>query len=450
MGQEQEKRLDEERNDQMESTAEERHHHSHHHHSHKRQSGKHHKSSRRRSKTKRLIKEKKHFVINVVVIVLAILVVVAVCMIKFPEQGDKTKGSDTDKTGGNGAQTTTSSIQMEVPYFANEVCLIHSSARGFTNANVTVSVVQLAEQYKEKGIRLDVGIPVKISFSATGIPVGCSVINTTVEISENADFADVRSFTLKDGEQSVDVYHLKTGMQYHYRIRLTLSDKSVTSVQGSFQTADTPRILSIEGIVNVRDIGGWKTTDGRIVQQGLLYRGSELDGAVNPAYKLTGKGLSDMLTVLGIRTDMDLRAENEIPQKSSALGANVKYMNYPISMYENVFKENNREKMRQIFAELADPKSYPIYMHCTYGVDRTGTICYLLEALLGVSEQDLIREYRLSALYHETISEEQMKAFTDTLNGIQGETVQEKAENYLLSIGVTAEEIAAIREIFLS
>lgn len=388
-------------------------------------------------------------VINLVVIFLAIIAVVTVCMIKFPDKNDKTETPNANLNGENDTQLTTSSIQMEVPYFANEVCLIHSSARAFANSNVTVAVEQAAKQYKKDGVRLDVGMPVKISFAVTGIPVGCSVINTTVEISETANFADVRTFTLKDGATSVDVYHLKAAMQYHYRIRLTLSDKSVTSVQGSFQTADTPRILSLDGIVNVRDIGGWKTTNGETVRQGLLYRGSELDGAVNPAYTLTNKGLNDMLTVLGIRTDMDLRGEEEIPRGSSALGANVKYMNCPISMYENAFKEHNREKMRQIFAELADPKNYPIYMHCTYGVDRTGTVCYLLEALLGVSEQDLLREYRLSALYHETIAEEQMKMFADTLDNIQGETVQEKAENYLLSIGVTAEEIASVREIFL-
>ena len=34
--------------------------------------------------------------------------------------------------------------------------------------------------------------------------------------------------------------------------------------------------------------------------------------------------------------------------------------------------------------------SYPIYMHCTYGMDRTGTMCYLLGALLGMSEEDIV------------------------------------------------------------
>ncbi len=49
---------------------------------------------------------------------------------------------------------------------------------------------------------------------------------------------------------------------------------------------------------------------------------------------------------------------------------------------------------------MADRENYPIYLHCTYGNDRTGTICYLLEALLGVRDEDLLKEYRLSVTYY--------------------------------------------------
>ena len=87
-------------------------------------------------------------------------------------------------------------------------------------------------------------------------------------------------------------------------------------------------------------------------------------------------------------------------------------------------------------------------MHCTYGRDRTGTICCLLEALLGVSEEDLWREYQLSAL-DEKYLDSSFDRFMVALDNLEGDTLQQKTENYLLSIGVTAEEIASIREIFL-
>ena len=425
---------------------EHRHHHHHHHH-HSGKHSKHRKSKHRKKKFS--LKNKPNLIVNIVVILIAIMLVLAIWLLEVPAPGKKDPTPSTGEPAGNGTQLTTSTIQLEVPYFANEVCLIHSSARAFANANVEIPVAQVADQYKKTETRLDAGLPVTLSFRVTGIPVGCTVAKTTVEVSENADFSNAQVLSPENDKNSVDIYFLKTGTQYHYRISVTLSDKTETAVIGKFQTADTVRILGIDGLVNVRDMGGWKTGDDKVIRQGLLYRGSEMDGAVNPAYKLSAKGLNEMLTVLGIRTDLDLRGKDEVKQHSSALGANVKYLNRPIGMYENVFKASHKEPLRQIFADLADVQNYPIYLHCTYGVDRTGTVCYLLGAVLGMSEQDLLRDYRLSALYHETIQEEQMLLFLETLQQLPGQNVQEKAENYLQSIGVTAEEIAAIRNIFL-
>ena len=40
-----------------------------------------------------------------------------------------------------------------------------------------------------------------------------------------------------------------------------------------------------------------------------------------------------------------------------------------------------------------------IFFHCTIGTDRTGTIAYFLEGLLGVSEEDRLRDYEMSYFY---------------------------------------------------
>ena len=88
-------------------------------------------------------------------------------------------------------------------------------------------------------------------------------------------------------------------------------------------------------------------------------------------------------------------------------------------------------------------------MHCTYGVDRTGTVCYLLEALLGVSDEDLKREYELSAFTSSYVNSEEFASFRTRISMLEGNNTCEKVEGYLLSIGVTAEEITSIRSIFL-
>jgi hypothetical protein len=77
-------------------------------------------------------------------------------------------------------------------------------------------------------------------------------------------------------------------------------------------------------------------------------------------------------------------------------------------------------------------------------------VCYILEALLGLSEEDLMKEYQLSALYHGYQPMDKITEFVDAFKNLEGESMSEKAEGYLLSIGVTAEEIANIRRIHLS
>ena len=226
---------------------------------------------------------------------------------------------------------------------------------------------------------------------------------------------------------------------------ITLSNDAVITTDGNFTTVDSPRILTIEGAKNVRDIGGWETASGKPIKYGLLYRGTELDGA--NAYQLTEEGRRDMLSVLGIKFDMDLRGASEI--KGGALGENVFHKGYGAGEYSMVFDPIFAERVREAFVDLANKDNYPIYMHCIYGRDRTGTICYLLEALLGVSDEDLLKDYELSAFTDGFIRTDEFTEFIAGFEAFKGNTTQERVENYLLSVGVTEEEIANIREIFL-
>ena len=61
-----------------------------------------------------------------------------------------------------------------------------------------------------------------------------------------------------------------------------------------------------------------------------------------------------------------------------------------------------------------------------------------------------MKEYQLSALYHGCQPIDDMTVFVERFKQLPGETMSEKAEGYLLSIGVTAEQIASIRLIHLS
>ncbi|MBQ2718585.1 MAG: tyrosine-protein phosphatase [Clostridia bacterium] len=259
----------------------------------------------------------------------------------------------------------------------------------------------------------------------------------TLEISEDEGFSSPLTLSGK-GECFVTV--LKLATRYFARVR-TATECSETV---SFTTEDrAPRFLTVEGATNVRDCGGWKTKDGRRVRQGLFYRGSEIGGRINA----TEEGLRTLREQLGIRAVLDLRGPTAQPK--DPLGADY-YLNVPFSAYHNGIYI--LPTMHDVFKFLADKRHYPMYFHCMGGADRTGTIAFLVNALLGVSETDLADDFELTTLSLFGVRSRNSQSYLGLLSAIaayDGETLSEKVENYLLAAGITEEEIATIREIFL-
>ena len=284
--------------------------------------------------------------------------------------------------------------------------------------------------------RLDRQIAVGIHLSTKNT----SALYYKIDLADNSEFNSAEVFyAYTEGVYEFD--HLYANTQYFYRVT-AYTRNGVDFKTGSFTTADTPRVLSIDGLYNVRDIGNWMTESGKRIKQGLLIRGTEMDGAVEGNYHLTNEGLKDMLDIFGIKTDMDLRTKKT--GMMDALGSRVEHKYYDMVMYSGIFTEKGKEKIREVFADLANPNNYPIYMHCTYGCDRTGTVCYLLEALLGVSAEDCLKEYGLSNMKISNI-----KNVENGLQSYEGDTLKEQTESYLISCGVTELQIQSIRNIFL-
>ena len=420
------------------------HHHSHHSHHHK------HRHSKKRSsgglsvrKIKKFFKKHKKIFIPVGVMLGVALIMVGLLGVVELISGSKTDGELTQVQGTDGI------VIMATPVFTEEISLVNSAVDTILeNQDYDAPAHTILENYLETSARLDIGLPVKLNFHISNKPADYTLEKYRVEVADNPQFENPWEYTVDAGAQSLELFNLKTGTQYHFRIHAHFTNGVVSTSGSTFRTKASPRILNVAGVYNARDIGGWKTADGKTVQQGLLYRGTELDGAEVSQYTLTEEGRTDLLERLGVRTEMDLRWEALKPGSKPVLGENVNYCYYSIAMYTDIFVSENQEEVRQVFSDLAKPELYPVYMHCTYGRDRTGTICCLLEALLGVSEEDLWRDYQLSAL-DEKYLDSSFGRLISQLKGQPGDTLSEKAENYLLSLGVTAAEIASIREIYL-
>jgi protein-tyrosine phosphatase len=211
--------------------------------------------------------------------------------------------------------------------------------------------------------------------------------------------------------------------------------------------------MKVDGIYNVRDLGGYITQDGKRTAQGLLCRGGSLTPASVYPHDLTDEGKAYMSEVMGIKTEIDFRPPSEAGghTESPIPGANLVYIT--IGGYADAFG-GYAQGYKEFFSALAVKENYPIYYHCTGGADRTGTVSFLLNGLLGVSELECLQDYEITSfsIYNVRNSKngpyaDYFQKFRTQLETFAGNTLQEKVESYLLSIGLTGTEIANIKAI---
>ena len=260
---------------------------------------------------------------------------------------------------------------------------------------------------------------------------------------------------------SLTLEDLFSGTNYYYQITAKYPEKVVKSCIFTFRTKALVRTISIEGMTNTRDMGGYYVENGtKRIKQGMVYRGAKIEDA-------TEAGKQKLLYEYGIKTDLDMRAE----VAKSPLGDSVNFVNVSGPYYiggDGIDSTNTsnkpywtktfREALLQEIRTFANPENYPIYVHCSLGRDRTGTICFLINALCGVGEMDLYMDYELSFMSKMGNLDGQSpasmvgNAFTNLYNYIKKYgtgTLAENTEKFMLDIGITQAEIDAIREIMI-
>ena len=167
------------------------------------------------------------------------------------------------------------------------------------------------------------------------------------------------------------------------------------------------RRIALDGAANFRDIGGYRTVDGRSVRWRSLFRADNLS-------HLSERDLAvvrtlDLATVIDLRTRGEVELErfpvDEIPVDfhhlplMADLPSFTEFRGGP-EVFAGHYLDIARQSGDQIARALrivAHPRSRPAVVHCAAGKDRTGVLVAVLLALLGVPDETIAEDYALSA-----------------------------------------------------
>ena len=174
----------------------------------------------------------------------------------------------------------------------------------------------------------------------------------------------------------------------------------------------TVRDLGLASDPNLRDVGGYRTSDGQWVRMGAVYRSQAL--SLSPADL-------PVVNTLGITSDYDLRTTAEIASAPDVVPAGATYTNLNVlgdlsltpTLTSAASAEQYMQEMEQDFVTdanaraqfgtllkgIADSKGASLY-HCTAGKDRTGWASAVLLTLLGVPQSTVLQDYLLSNTYY--------------------------------------------------
>ena len=230
------------------------------------------------------------------------------------------------------------------------------------------------------------------------------------------------------------------------------------------------QVIPIPGAVNFRDFGGYATPHGR-VRYGRLFRCGHLAG-------LTDEGRGAVLD-LGLETICDLRFSQERvddptplprerprrvevpmdPGSAVQLRSAQRDVGLDVEARRRFMQDINRElatdhaeDYRRVFDALLETEHGGFLVHCTAGKDRTGLAAALIKRVLGVSLQDVERDYLLTneVMDFENFVLPRLKARYPELSASQVEALSGVHSSYLEAAFAAIDEQFGSFEAFLS
>ena len=272
-----------------------------------------------------------------------------------------------------------------------------------------------------------------------------------ITLSEDENFSEKTTFIsrLTDGKLFY-IPNLIPQRTYYYEVKSGTS----TVGKGKFHTDGHLRMIYAPSIDNIRDMGGWKTIDGKYIRYGRIYRGGELNGSHTAT-----EGAIKRLRDLGVTAEIDLRIDYEQSAGKSAFGfttgaGTFYYANAMDCEPENLTSQECYERWKAEFDLIMRTlrNGGNIYFHCRIGADRTGLLSLMLEGLLGIPKDQSNKNYELTTLSPSGVrTRNTQDAFYDYFNSLSGNTLQKRFNTFFVrKLGVSQADIDEFRSIMLT
>lgn len=206
------------------------------------------------------------------------------------------------------------------------------------------------------------------------------------------------------------------------------------------QSKSKRRSIGLKGVLNSRELGGYRMKDGRTVKKGKLLRTAQLKNATSgDIKKLSRKYHLDTIIDLRVPTErlkapdpkidgvkhttlsplgigipiFDLGSSEHIKALVDALETGV-VNTYMTNMYHMLVTEDNAIKAySRMFDELMDANGKTVLWHCVDGKDRTGVAAALILSALGAGRDVIMADYLVSNKFNAKLVRDSYKKVLD-------------------------------------
>jgi protein-tyrosine phosphatase len=178
------------------------------------------------------------------------------------------------------------------------------------------------------------------------------------------------------------------------------------------------RHIHFDSVPNFRDLGGYRTHDGRTVGWRRVFRSAAI-------HKVNGREVARLQQDIRLRAVIDLRTARDLETNPEALllgEMRARYYSIPFSTWPwtapleapgakadptatnlgaiYLYRVSDKPFGKRLVDALeivAEPDNHPLVFHCTAGKDRTGVLAAMVLIALGIVDEDVVEDYTLSA-----------------------------------------------------